>query len=177
MHGVTFTGRPCGWQAQSPPAPGVDARRPALQRYGIRTEQSYLDWVKRFIRFHGKRHPKEMGAGEVRAFLTHLAVEGNVAASTQNQALNALLFLYSHVLQLDLPYLQDVERARRPKKLPVVLTRQEARGLLDAIPSPPTRSWPGCSTAAGCGSWNACGCASRTWTSPTGNSPCATAKA
>ncbi len=107
-----------------------------FKRYSIRTEQTYLDWVKRFILFHGKRHPNAMGADEVRTFLTHLAVEGNVAASTQNQALNALLFLYGQVLQLELPYLQDVERARRPKKLPVVLTRLEARGLLEAMPQP-----------------------------------------
>ena len=130
---------PDGTAAGKPKAaPFLEQMRAVLRfkRYSIRTEQSYLDWVKRFIRFHGKRHPKEMGADEVRAFLTHLAVEGNVAASTQNQALNALLFLYSHVLQLDLPYLQDVERARRPKKLPVVLTRQEARSLLDAVVQP-----------------------------------------
>ncbi len=107
-----------------------------FKHYSIRTEQAYLDWTKRFILFHGKRHPKYMGAGEVRAFLTHLAVEGNVAASTQNQALSALLFLYSQVLHLELPYLQDVERARRPKKLPVVLTREEVKGLLDALSNP-----------------------------------------
>lgn len=119
-------------------APLLEQMRAVLRfkRYSIRTEQSYLDWVKRFIRFHGKRHPRDMGADEVRAFLSHLAVEGNVAASTQNQALNALLFLYQQVLQLDLPYLQDVERARRPKKLPVVLTRQEAKALLAAIAQP-----------------------------------------
>lgn len=109
-----------------------------FKHYSIRTEQSYLDWIKRFILFHGKRHPKTMGAAEVRAFLTHLAVEGNVAASTQNQALSALLFLYAQVLHLELPYLQDVERARRPKKLLVVLTRAEAKGLLDTLVHHPT---------------------------------------
>ena len=104
-----------------------------FKHYSIRTEQTYLDWIKRFILFHGKRHPRDMGADEVRAYLTHLAVEGHVAASTQNQALSALLFLYGQVLHLELPFLQDVERARRPKKLPVVLTRQEAQSLLDAL--------------------------------------------
>ena len=119
-------------------APLLEQMRGVLRfkHYSLRTEQSYLDWVKRFILFHGKRHPRNMGTGEVRAFLTHLAVEGKVAASTQNQALSALLFLYGQVLQLELDSLQDVERARRPRKLPVVLTRQEARKLLDAIPQP-----------------------------------------
>ena len=130
---------PAGSPAGKPKAAPLLERMRAIIRfkhYSIRTEQSYLDWAKRFILFHGKRHPKDMGAEEVRAFLTHLAVEGKVAASTQNQALSALLFLYSRVLHLELPYLQDVERARRPKKLPVVLTREEARGLLDALPNP-----------------------------------------
>ena len=117
-------------------APLLEQMRAVLsfKHYSIRTEQSYTDWAKRFILFHGKRHPRDMGADEVRAFLTHLAVEGKVAASTQNQALNALLFLYQQVLQLELPYLDDVERPHRPRKLPVVLTRQEARALLGAIP-------------------------------------------
>lgn len=101
-----------------------------FKHYSIRTEQTYLDWIKRFIRFHGKRHPRDMGAAEITAFLTHLAVEGKVAASTQNQALSALLFLYGQVLHVDLPYLADVERVRRPKKLPVVLSREEAKALL-----------------------------------------------
>lgn len=108
-------------------------------KYGsLRTEQSYLDWVKRFILFHGKRHPKDLGAGEVRAFLTNLAVEGRVAASTQNQALSALLFLYQQVLRVELPYLADVERVRRPRRLPVVLTREEARAVLDGLTHPTT---------------------------------------
>ena len=107
-----------------------------FKHYSLRTEQSYLDWIKRFILFHGKQHPRTLGAPEVRAFLTHLAVEGKVAASTQNQAQSALLFLYRQVLRLDLPFLHDVERAKRPRKLPVVLTRQEARALLDALTNP-----------------------------------------
>ena len=107
-----------------------------FKHYSLRTEQSYLDWIKRFILFHGKRHPRTLGAPEVRAFLTHLAVEGKVAASTQNQAQSALLFLYRRVLRLDLPFLHDVERAKRPRKLPVVLTRQEATALLNALTNP-----------------------------------------
>ena len=119
-------------------APLLEQMRTVLRfrHYSIRTEQSYLDWVKRFIVFHGKRHPRDMGAEEARVFLTHLAVEGKVAASTQNQALHALLFLYQKVLQLEPPSLHDVERPHRPRKLPVVLTRQEARALLGAIVQP-----------------------------------------
>ncbi|MDP1651520.1 MAG: integron integrase [Rhodocyclaceae bacterium] len=101
-----------------------------LKHYSIRTEQAYVQWVRRFILHHGKRHPAEMGAAEVEAFLTHLAVAGNVAASTQNQARSALLFLYKEVLGTELPWLDNVEQARKPKRLPVVLTADEARGLL-----------------------------------------------
>ena len=103
------------------------------KHYSIRTETQYVQWVKRFILFHGKRHPREMGAAEVEAFLTHLAVEGNVAASTQNQALSALLFLYREVLQIELPWLDNVVRAKRPQRLPVVLTRNEVRAVLDRM--------------------------------------------
>lgn len=101
-----------------------------LKHYSIRTETAYVHWVKRFILFHGKRHPADMGAFEVEAFLTHLAVTGNVSASTQNQALSALLFLYKEVLAMDLPWLEDVVRAKRPQRLPVVLTRTEVRAVL-----------------------------------------------
>jgi integron integrase len=105
-----------------------------FKHYSIRTEQAYLDWIRRFILFHRKRHPKEMGAPEVGAFLTHLAAEGNVAASTQNQAQSALLFLYGQVFQTNLPYLDEVERATKPKKLPVVLTKTEAKALIEHLP-------------------------------------------
>jgi integrase len=88
-----------------------------------RPPKSYVGWIRRYILFHGKRHPADMGAPEVTRFLSSLAVEGRVAASTQNQALNALLFLYRHVLHQDLPWLDDIVRAKRPKHLPVVLTR------------------------------------------------------
>jgi integron integrase len=101
-----------------------------LKHYSIRTEQAYLDWIKRFILHHGKRHPAELGAGHVEAFLTHLAVERNVAAATQNQAKSALLFLYREILQTDLPWLDEVQKARAPARLPVVLTRDEVAQVL-----------------------------------------------
>jgi integron integrase len=101
-----------------------------IRHYSIRTEQAYVQWISRFILFHGKRHPRELGADEVTAFLSHLAVKRNVAASTQNQALNAILFLYRDVLKCTLPWLQDVQRAKKPQRLPVVLTRDEVRALL-----------------------------------------------
>ena len=97
------------------------------------TEKSYVGWIRRYILFHGKRHPAEMGAPEVTRFLSSLAVQGKVAASTQNQALSALLFLYRHVLQQDLPWLDDVVRARRPKRLPIVLTRDEVRAVISEL--------------------------------------------
>jgi integron integrase len=101
-----------------------------LKHYSIRTEQAYLDWVRRFVVFHGRRHPRELGHGHVKALLTHLAVEGNVAASTQNQAKSALLFLYKEVLGAELPWLDDVESAKRPQRLPVVLTPEEVGAVL-----------------------------------------------
>lgn len=101
-----------------------------LRHYSLRTEQVYADWIKRFILFHGKRHPQEMGAAEVREFLTDLAVRRQVAASTQNQAFSALLFLYKEVLKQELPWIEGIERAKRPAKLPVVLTPEEARAVL-----------------------------------------------
>lgn len=103
------------------------------KHYSIRTEQAYLDWARRFILFHGKRHPREMGAGEVEAFLTHLAVERRVSASTQNQAKSALLFLYKDVLGIELPWLENVTQAKRGQRLPVVLTAREARVLLNEL--------------------------------------------
>ncbi len=104
-----------------------------LKHYSIRTEQAYVDWIKRFILHFDKRHPRELGAAEVEAFLTHLAVAGNVAAATQNQAKSALLFLYREVLETELPWLDNVERARTPKRLPVVLTREEVQGVLGRL--------------------------------------------
>ena len=104
-----------------------------LRHYSIRTEKTYLDWIRRFILFHGKRHPTEMAEPEVSAFLTHLAADRNVAASTQNQALNALLFLYQQFLQRKLGFLDNVERAKRPAKLPVVLTKAEAQAVIGQL--------------------------------------------
>ena len=104
-----------------------------LLHYSYRTEQSYLEWIKQYILFHQKRHPAEMGATEVSQFLTHLAVNRRVAASTQNQALAALLFLYRRVLKQDLPWLDNVERAKRPARLPVVLTKAEVKLVLSNL--------------------------------------------
>src|SRR5918998_6102945 len=94
------------------------------------TERAYSDWIRRFILFHKKRHPEDMGAEEIRQFLSHLAVAGQVAASTQNQALCALLFLYRDVLRVELPYVEGIERAKRPARVPVVFTRGEVGRLL-----------------------------------------------
>ena len=105
-----------------------------LKHYSRRTEDAYLDWTKRFILYHNKRHPQEMGKPEIEAFLTHLAVERKVAAATQNQARSALLFLYKELLAIDLPWLNDVEPAKKPKKMPVVLTEQEVQRLLAKVP-------------------------------------------
>ena len=100
------------------------------RHYSIRTEAAYLDWARRFILFHDKRHPADMGAAEVAAFLTHLAVDRQVSASTQNQAKSAILYLYKEVLQVRLPWLDEVVQAKAPKRLPVVLTPSEVRELL-----------------------------------------------
>lgn len=105
-----------------------------LKHYSIRTEDAYLGWVKRFILFHHKRHPNEMGKNEIEAFLTHLAVKGNVAASTQNQAKSAIIFLYKNVLEITLPWLDDIEQAKTPTRLPVVLTVSETRLILSHMP-------------------------------------------
>ncbi|MBA2737495.1 MAG: integron integrase [Pyrinomonadaceae bacterium] len=101
-----------------------------VKHLSLRTEEAYLGWIRRFILFHDKRHPQEMGAAEVQAFLTHLAVEGNVAAATQNQAFAALLFLYREVLQKSLGTIENVVRAKLPKRLPNVLTKDEVIRLL-----------------------------------------------
>jgi len=103
-----------------------------VRHYSPRTEECYVDWSTRYIRFHGLRHPKDMGAPEIECFLTDLAVQGHVAASTQNQALNALVFLYTQVLGLELGRL-DAVRAKRPKHLPVVLSAEEVGRVLNAI--------------------------------------------
>lgn len=104
-----------------------------VKHYSIRTEHAYVDWVRRFILFHDKRHPGDLGAAEVEAFLTHLAVEGQVSASTQNQAKSALLFLYKEVMGDTLPWLKNVENAKRPQRLPVVLSHHEVDSLLGGM--------------------------------------------
>ena len=113
----------------------LDQVRDTIRRkhYSIRTEQSYIDWIRRFILFHRKRHPSEMREAEVNGFLTHLARDGGVAASTQNQALSALLFLYKEVLKQELGWLKNVERAKKPARLPVVLTREEVRKVFQHL--------------------------------------------
>jgi integron integrase len=109
-----------------------------LKHYSIRTETAYIGWIVRFIRANGRRHPRELGGREVEAFLSALAVRGKVAASTQNQALSALLFLYREVLRQKLPWMEDVVRAKRPARLPSVLTVEETRRLLAAMDG---RAW------------------------------------
>jgi integron integrase len=108
-----------------------------LRHYSRRTEASYVAWVRRFILFHGKQHPREMGAREITAFLSHLAVAGGVSAATQNQALNALIFLYERLLETPVGELDGLVRARRPRHLPVVLTQEEVRRLLGELSGPP----------------------------------------
>ncbi len=108
-----------------------------LRHYSVRTERCYCDWIKRFIHFHGRRHPREMAEAEVTAFLTHLARDGNVAASTQNQALSALLFLYKETLKTEIGWLEGVERATKPKRLPVVLGRNEVHKVFSHLTGMP----------------------------------------
>lgn len=101
-----------------------------LRHFSRATERAYVDWIKRFVVFHRMTHPEAMGETEVTAFLSHLAVRGSVSASTQNQALAAIVFLYKHVLRRDLEWLDDVVRAKRPRRIPTVLTRGEVEGVL-----------------------------------------------
>ena len=120
----------------------MDTRKPKLidqvrgvtrmKHYSLRTEKSYIHWIRRYIYFHKKRHPQQMGAGEVQSFLSDLAVRQHVSASTQNQALNALVFLYKHVLKQELGVVEAI-RARRPKRLPVVLIREETQRVLSLL--------------------------------------------
>jgi integron integrase len=116
----------------------LDRLRDAIhtRHYSYRTEKQYVAWVRRYIIFHDRRHPRDLGGQEVEAFLSHLATHRNVSAATQSQALAALLFLYKHVLTIDLPWLSQVTRARRPKKLPVVLSRSQVRSILSQLDDP-----------------------------------------
>ena len=117
----------------------LDRVREALRvrHYSRRTEEAYVAWIRRYIFFHDKRHPSELGGPDVTRFLSALAVEGHVAASTQNQALSALLFLYRDVLGVELPWLDDIVRAKRPERLPIVLSRDEVRALIQRLDGAP----------------------------------------
>jgi integron integrase len=120
---------------QKPPPKLLDQVSDALRlkHYSYRTEQTYKDWIKRYILFHGKRHPKDMGVQEIQAFLTHLAVEKNVSASTQNQALSAILFLYRHILHQEIQFPTDIVRAEKSRTLPTVLTHTEALAVINHL--------------------------------------------
>jgi len=111
----------------------VVRQRIHLKHYSHRTEKAYVHWVRRFVRFHNRRHPRELGKAEIEAFLTYLAVDRKVSASTQNQAFNALLFLYRAVLELEMPQLDSVERAKKPRRLPVVLSPEQVRQVLPQL--------------------------------------------
>ena len=131
--------RALGWERESRSAEGTALELKRVYHAG---------WIRRFILFHNKRHPREMAAAEVRRFLSQLATDGQVSASTQNQALGALLFLYRQVLRLDLDRLEGVERARTPEQLPVVLTRAEVRAVLAKLSGVP---WLGAMLLCGSG--------------------------
>ena len=117
----------------------LDAVRLAIRarHYSIRTEEAYVGWIRRFIVFNGKKHPRDLAEEAINAFLSHLAVEERVSSSTQSQALAALLFLYRRVLELPFPRLESLVRAKRPKRLPAVLTREEVRAVLDRLDGVP----------------------------------------
>ena len=134
---MDYAGRDAGVTARASgmvktPALLMDKVREAIRvrHYSRRTEQAYVGWIRRFLQANGRRHPRELGAREVEAFLTRLASDRHVAAGTQNQALAALLFLYREVLGIDLPWMDDVVRAKRPRRVPVVLSREEVARLL-----------------------------------------------
>jgi hypothetical protein len=146
----------------APPPGGVRLLDQVRQRirfrhYSIRTEHSYVEWVRRYVLYHGKRHPRELGPREVEAFLTHLAVAGKVSASTQNQAKGALLFIYREVLEQQLPWLEGLWARKRG-----IACRLHSRGRRVARCCAACRGrpawWPVCSTAAVCASWKRCGC-------------------
>ena len=120
-----------------------------VRQYSMATEKAYVGWVRRFILFHGKRHPAEMKKIEIETFLSYLAVERGVSPSTQNQALQSILFLYKHVLGIRLPWLDDVIRAKPKRRVPVVLSRSEALQIIEN--SPPARGMrcTGCAFSPG----------------------------
>jgi site-specific recombinase XerD len=124
--------QPNGVLPKNPSPRLLDQARAVIRakHYSLRTEEAYLRWMKRFIRFHDKRHPRDMGVQEVQQFLTYLAVEGGVAASTQSQALSAILFPYQQVLRQDIGWIEEVVRAKQPHRVPVVLTQDEVASVL-----------------------------------------------
>jgi integron integrase len=123
-----------GHQPTNKPRLFDEVRTVARMRHlSIRTEQAYASWIRRFILFHKKKHPAEMGEAEIRGFISQLAVEGQISASTQTVALSALLFLYRDVLKKALPYVANIERAQKPKRLPLVFTRDEAKRILATL--------------------------------------------
>lgn len=122
------------WQPGQPRLMDRVRDRCRVRHLSLSTEQTYVGWIRRFILFHNKRHPLHMGAAEVSAFLTHLAVDGHVAASNQNQALSALLFLYREVLEQHFGWLENVVRAKKPRRLPVVFTPEEAMAVIEQLP-------------------------------------------
>lgn len=132
-NGQTMDGRTEPLEGRAPRL--LDRLRACLRarHYSLRTEGAYADWVRRYVLFHGKRHPQDMGPAEIQAFLTYLAVERHVSPSTQNQAKSALLFLYRDVLQVDLPWLKEIVQAKQNPRLPVVLTQGEVRAVLDQM--------------------------------------------
>ena len=160
-----------------PPRKLLDQVRDRIRakHYSLRTEHTYVQWIRRFILFHGKRHPREMGATEVEAFLSHLATERHVAASTQNQALSAMLFLYKEVLGIQLPWLDHVIRAKRPSHLPVVLTEEEVRTILARLDGR-NALMAELLYGAGLRLMECCACGSRIWFSPSGRLPSMTAR-
>ncbi len=138
-------------RAPSKPPTVIDVVREQirLRHYSLRTEKAYIGWIRRYITFCGRRHPRMLGAVEITSFLTHLAVDRKVSASTQNQALQASLFLYRNVLQMDLPDIGQVVRASRPARLPTVLTREEVQRVFAHLEGPvatrrgsAVRQWP-----------------------------------
>ena len=133
---MAYMSQHCGSRPAEPKKPRLleqVRRRCRLRHLALSTENTYGAWVRRYILFHNKRHPLEMGASEVTAFLTHLAVEEHVAASTQNQLLSALLLLYRDVLDQQFGWLDDVVRAKKPKRLPVVFSPEEAIGVIGQL--------------------------------------------
>jgi integron integrase len=130
---------PQAWSLQPNPPKLLDQVRTVarVKHFSLSTERSYVGWIRRFILYHHKQHPKNMAEAEIRQFISHLAVDANISASTQTVALSALLFLYRDVLKKDLPYITNIERAKASKRLPVVFTRREVQAVLARLNDTP----------------------------------------